>query len=115
MQPSGPTFVHVSHDPERAWDEIAPYVMYEAQTYAGFQTGGQHSTPMVDAETIDDLKNSPQYRVGTQDQELEAAQQVSPVGAVTFSPLAAGLPPDLSWASLELFASEVLPRLRPAA
>lgn len=113
MKPSGPTFVHVSHDPERAWDEIAPYVMYEAQTYAGFQTGGQHSTPMVDAETIDDLKNSPQYLVGTPDQVLEAAQQVSPVGALTFSPLAGGLPPDISWASLELFASEVLPRLRP--
>jgi alkanesulfonate monooxygenase SsuD/methylene tetrahydromethanopterin reductase-like flavin-dependent oxidoreductase (luciferase family) len=115
MTPSGPTFVHVSHDPERAWEEIAPYVMYEAQTYAGFQTGGQHSTPMVDAETIDDLKRSPQYLVGTPDQVLEAAQQVSPVGALTFSPLAGGLPPELSWASLELFASEVLPRLRPSA
>ena len=65
MAPSGPTFVHVSHDPERAWAEIAPYVLYEAQTYAGFQTGGQHSTPMVDADTLDDLKNSPQYLVGT--------------------------------------------------
>jgi alkanesulfonate monooxygenase SsuD/methylene tetrahydromethanopterin reductase-like flavin-dependent oxidoreductase (luciferase family) len=113
MRPSGPTFVHVSHDPERAWEEIAPYVMYEAQTYASFQTGGQHSTPMVDAETIDDLKNSPQYLVGTPDQVFEAAQQVSPMGALTFSPLAGGLPPDISWASLELFASEVLPRLRP--
>jgi hypothetical protein len=115
MRPSGPTFVHVSHDPERAWDEIAPYVLYEAQTYASYQTGGQHSTPMVDADTIDDLKSSPQYLVGTPDQVLEAAQQVSPVGALTFSPLAGGLPPDISWASLELFASEVLPRLRPEA
>lgn len=115
MTPSGPTFVHVSHDPERAWAEIAPYVLYEAQTYAGFQTGGQHSTPMVDAETIEDLKRSPQYLVGTPDQVVEAAEQVSPVGALTFNPLAGGLPPDLSWASLELFASDVLPRLRPAA
>ena len=59
MTPSGPTFVHVSHDPERAWAEIAPYVLYEAQTYASFQTGGQHSTPMVDAEGIEDLKKQP--------------------------------------------------------
>jgi len=115
MTPSGPTFVHVSHDPERAWEEIAPYVMYEAQTYAGFQTGGQHSTPMVDAETLDDLKRSPQYLVGTPDQVVEAAGKVSPMGALTFNPLAGGLPPDLSWASLELFASEVMPRIRPAA
>ena len=86
MAPSGPTFVHVSHDPERAWEEIAPYVMYEAQTYAGFQTGGQHSTPMVDAETLDDLKNSPQYLVGTPDQVVEAAGQVSPMGALDVQP-----------------------------
>jgi alkanesulfonate monooxygenase SsuD/methylene tetrahydromethanopterin reductase-like flavin-dependent oxidoreductase (luciferase family) len=115
MTPSGPTFVHVSHDPERAWAEIEPYVMYEAQTYAGFQTKGQHSTPMVDATSIDDLKNSPQYLVGTPDEVVAAAAQVSPMGALTFNPLAGGLPPDISWASLELFASEVMPRLRPAA
>ena len=115
MTPSGPTFVHVSHDPERAWEEIAPYVMYEAQTYAGFQTGGQHSTPMVDADTLDDLKRSPQYLVGTPDQIVEAAGKVSPTGALTFNPLAGGLPPDISWASLELFASEVMPRIRPPA
>lgn len=112
MTPSGPTFVHVSHDPERAWAEIEPYVMYEAQTYASFQTKGQHSTPMVDASTIDDLKNSPQYLVGTPDEVVAAAEQVSPMGALTFNPLAGGLPPDISWASLELFASEVMPRLR---
>ncbi|HEY3723573.1 MAG TPA: LLM class flavin-dependent oxidoreductase [Acidimicrobiia bacterium] len=112
MAPSGPTFVHVSHDPERAWAEIAPYVLYEAQTYASFQTGGQHSTPMVDAETVEDLKASPQYLVGTPDQIVEAAAHVSPMGALTFNPLAGGLPPDMSWASLELFASEVMPRLR---
>ena len=85
--------MHVTHDPERAWAEIAPYVLYEAQTYASFQTGGQHSTPMVDAETIEDLKASPQYLVGTPDQVVEAAGQVSPMGALTFNPLAGGLPP----------------------
>ena len=34
------------------------------------------------------------------------------MGALTFNPLAGGLPPDLAWASLELFAAEVLPGLR---
>jgi alkanesulfonate monooxygenase SsuD/methylene tetrahydromethanopterin reductase-like flavin-dependent oxidoreductase (luciferase family) len=115
MTPSGPTFVHVSHDPERAWAEIEPYVMYEAQTYASFQTKGQHSTPMVAAETIEDLKRSPQYVVGTPDDVVAAAEQVPPTGALTFNPLAGGLPPELAWASLELFASEVMPRIRPTA
>ena len=49
----GPTFVHVADDPERAWAEIGKYVLYEAQTYASYQTPGQHSTPGVKAETVE--------------------------------------------------------------
>ena len=44
-RPSGPTFVHVADDPEQAWAEIGPYVLYEAQTYASYQTPG----PALDA------------------------------------------------------------------
>jgi alkanesulfonate monooxygenase SsuD/methylene tetrahydromethanopterin reductase-like flavin-dependent oxidoreductase (luciferase family) len=114
MRPSGPTFVHVTHDPDRTWGLIGPYVLHEAQTYAQIQTGGQHSAPMVTAETLDELRASPQVLVGTPDDVLAAAEQVASGGALTFNPLAGGLPPDLAWPSLELFASEVLPRLRPA-
>ena len=115
MKPEGPTFVHVTHDPERAWEQIGEYVLYEAQTYAGFQTKGQHSTPMVNATSVEDLKASPQCVVGTPDEVVAIAAQVPATGALTFNPLAGGLPPDLAWESLELFASEVLPRIRPAA
>jgi len=111
MTPSGPTFVHVTRDPERTWAQIGPHVLYEAQTYAGFQTPGQHSTPMVAAETVEDLQASSQVLVGTPDEIVAAAAAVSPFGALTFNPLAGGLPPDLAWESLELFASEVVPRL----
>jgi alkanesulfonate monooxygenase SsuD/methylene tetrahydromethanopterin reductase-like flavin-dependent oxidoreductase (luciferase family) len=111
MTPSGPTFVHVAHDPERAWAQIGEYVLYEAQTYASFQTPGQHSTPMVQATTVEDLKASPQVLVGTPDEIVAAAAEISPMGAMTFNPLAGGLPPDLAWESLELFAAEVAPRL----
>ncbi len=113
MRPSGPTFVHATHDPDRTWAQIGPYVLSEAQTYASMQTGGQHSTPVVHAETIEDLKASPQVLVGTPDDIVSAAQTVAADGALTFNPLAGGLPPALAWESLELFAAEVLPRLRP--
>ena len=112
MRPSGPTFVHVTEDPDRTWDLIGPYVLHEAQTYAQIQTGGQHSAPMVTAETLDELRASPQVLVGTPDEILAAAEAVSSGGALTFNPLAGGLPPALAWPSLELFAAEVLPRLR---
>ena len=73
------------------------------------------STPRIDADTIDDLKQSDQIVVGTPDQVVAAAERIPMTGAMTFNPLAGGLPPDLSWPSLELFASDVLPRIRPAA
>ncbi len=107
----GPTFVHVAEDPERAWAEIGPYVLYEAQTYASYQTPGQHSTPGVKAESVDDLKRSPQFVVGTPAEVLARLEQVPADGSITFSPLAGGLPPDAAWRSLELFASDVLPHL----
>ena len=110
-----PGFVHVTHDPERTWAEIGEYLLYEAQTYASFQTPGQWSTPKVDAETVDDLKASAQIVVGTPDEVLEAARAIPPFGAMTFNPMAGGIPPRLAWESLELFAAEVLPRLRPDA
>jgi alkanesulfonate monooxygenase SsuD/methylene tetrahydromethanopterin reductase-like flavin-dependent oxidoreductase (luciferase family) len=113
LQPVGPTFVHVADDPDRAWAEIAKYVLYEAQTYASFQTPGQHSTPSVHASSVDDLKASPQYVVGTPDAVLARLREVPAQGGIVFNPLAGGLPSPLAWSSLELFAAKVLPRLRP--
>jgi alkanesulfonate monooxygenase SsuD/methylene tetrahydromethanopterin reductase-like flavin-dependent oxidoreductase (luciferase family) len=113
LQPVGPTFVHVADDPEKAWAEIGQYVLYEAQTYASFQTPGQHSTPGVQAKSVDDLKASRQYVVGTPDEVFARLQEVPDQGGIVFNPLAGGLPPALAWSSLELFAAKVLPRLRP--
>ncbi len=113
LEPVGPTFVHVADDPDRAWDDIGKFVLYESQTYASFQTPGQHSTPGVRAATVDDLKASPQYVVGTPDAVFDRLKDVPPMGGITFHPLAGGLPPALAWESLELFAAKVLPRLRP--
>jgi alkanesulfonate monooxygenase SsuD/methylene tetrahydromethanopterin reductase-like flavin-dependent oxidoreductase (luciferase family) len=113
MVPEGPTFLHVTDDPDKAWAEIGEYLLYETSTYASYQTQGQTSTPMVRAESIADLRNAPQIWVGTPDDIVERAAGVSPMGALNFNPLAGGLPPDLAWPSLELFASSVLPRLRP--
>ena len=111
IEPGGPTFVYVADDPERAWHEIGPYVLYDVQTYTSFQTPGQHSLPGVHARALDDLKRSPQYLVGTPDDVLAQLRALPPTAGVVFNPLAGGMPPDLAWPSLELFAEKVLPGL----
>ena len=112
IEPSGPTFIYVADDPDRAWAEIGPYVLSEVQEYTSFQTPGQHSLPGVHADSLDDLKRSPQYLVGTPDQVLDALRALPPSAGAVFNPLAGGTPPRLAWPSLELFAAKVLPGLQ---
>lgn len=115
--PNGPTFVHVTDDPERAWAEIGPFLLYETQTYASYQTPGQHSMPVVHADDLDGLRAATATLwVDTPDGILArladaAADPATAVHALNFHPLAGGLPPDLAWASLELFAAKVQPKI----
>lgn len=106
--PRGPGFVHVTRDPERAWALIGPHALYDATTYASWQTPGQRSAVDVHARTVDELRASGVYRVVTPDECLDLARAC---GNVTLHPLMGGIPPALGWESLELFAAEVLPRL----
>ncbi len=110
--PGGPGFVHVTDDPERDWARIAPHALYDAQTYAAWQTPDQRSQVHVDAVTADDVRRSGVYRVVTPDECLQIAAEH---GRVLLHPLMGGIPPALGWESLECFASKVLPRLRGGA
>jgi alkanesulfonate monooxygenase SsuD/methylene tetrahydromethanopterin reductase-like flavin-dependent oxidoreductase (luciferase family) len=110
--PGGPGFVHVSEDPERDWAKIGPHALYDAQTYAAWQTPGQRSQVHVDARTIDDVRRSGVYRVVTPDECVALAEET---GRVLLHPLMGGISPELAWSSLELFAAKVLPRIRPSA
>ncbi len=107
--PSGPGFVHVSADPERDWERIAPHALYDAQTYASWQTPDQRSQVHVQGQTADDVKRSGVYSVLTPDQCVDLAKET---GRLILHPLMGGMSPQLGWESLRLFESEVLPRLR---
>ena len=107
--PSGPGFVHVSDDPERDWARIAPHALYDAQTYASWQTPGQRSAVHVEARDAAELRRSGVYRVVTPEECVALAAET---GTVVLHPLMGGMDPALGWAGLELFATKVLPRLR---
>ena len=107
--PSGPGFVHVSEDPERDWERVGPHALYDAQTYAAWQTPDQRSQMHVEAQTIDDMKRSGAYQVLTPDQCVALANET---GRVILHPLMGGMSPELGWESLRLFEQKVLPRIR---
>lgn len=107
--PGGPGFVHVSDDPERDWKRIGPHALYDAQTYAAWQTPGQRSQVHVDAQSVDDVRKSGVYRVVTPDECVAIAKEF---GRVLLHPLMGGIAPELGWESLRLFEQKVLPRLQ---
>ncbi|HSS10359.1 MAG TPA: LLM class flavin-dependent oxidoreductase [Acidimicrobiales bacterium] len=113
--PSGPGFVHVSDDPERDWQRLAPYVLHDAGVYHSWQTPDIRSSVHVESPDLAGIKASGVYRVVTPDECVALADELGPFGSIVLHPLLAGMPPDLGWESLERFESKVMPRLRTAA
>jgi alkanesulfonate monooxygenase SsuD/methylene tetrahydromethanopterin reductase-like flavin-dependent oxidoreductase (luciferase family) len=107
--PGGPGFVHVSEDPERDWQRIAPHALYDASTYAAWQTPDQRSAMHVEATTLDQMKRSGVYAVMTPDDCVKLAEET---GRVILHPLMGGMSPELGWEGLRLFEKKVLPRIR---
>jgi alkanesulfonate monooxygenase SsuD/methylene tetrahydromethanopterin reductase-like flavin-dependent oxidoreductase (luciferase family) len=109
--PGGPGLVHVSEDPERDWALIGEHALYDARTYAAWQTPDQRSQVHVQGQSLDDVRKSGVYQVLTPDECVALAQRE---GRMILHPLMGGIPAKLGWESIELFTKKVLPRLRPA-
>jgi alkanesulfonate monooxygenase SsuD/methylene tetrahydromethanopterin reductase-like flavin-dependent oxidoreductase (luciferase family) len=109
--PSGPGFVHVTEDPERAWAQIERFAVHEAGTYDAWQTPGQRSSVHTTGKSRAELEASGIYWVVTPDQCVERAAALGAMGAIVLHPMMGGMDPALGWESLELFVDKVLPRL----
>jgi alkanesulfonate monooxygenase SsuD/methylene tetrahydromethanopterin reductase-like flavin-dependent oxidoreductase (luciferase family) len=108
MAPIGPLFVHVAEDPDRAWETIAPYAVYDVTTYNAWQTRDHDNVAASSATTADELRASGMWKVVTPDECIELARRD---GTVVVHPLMGGMPPELGWSSLELVSDRVLPAL----
>ncbi len=103
------TSAFVFEDPDRAWREIGPNLLYDAQMYAQW-LGESLSTSKSVASTVDELRaEAGAYRIFTPE---EAVAHVRASGVLLTQPLCGGVPPKLAWQSLELIATKVVPALR---
>ena len=109
--PGSATSAFVADDPDRAWSEIGPYLLHDANMYAAWLGSEGQAASKSDASTVAALRseNGP-YRIFTPE---DAITYVSQHGVLMLHPLCGGLPPKLAWPYLETFASRVLPRLSP--
>lgn len=106
---SGPAFVMVANDVERAWEEIGEYALFDAGSYDAWQDQGHDSSFRVrGAGAVDDVRRTGIYRVVTPDECIDLYREQ---GALTLHPLMGGIPAERAWEGLRLFEREVLPAL----
>jgi alkanesulfonate monooxygenase SsuD/methylene tetrahydromethanopterin reductase-like flavin-dependent oxidoreductase (luciferase family) len=109
--PTSIGMVHVSDDPERDWARIGPHAVFDASTYHAWARPDQRSALDVSGTTVDAVRASGVYRIVTPDECVALADELGPMGTMLFHPLMGGMPPEIGWEGLELFASKVAPRL----
>lgn len=114
LPPGTGEMIWVAEDPERAWSELAPYLLHDAVTYAGWQPAWQQGSAMQShATTLDGMKAEGLYKVLTPDECVSYAESLGANGNVLLYPLCGGIPEDLAWQGVELFDAKVRPRLSP--
>jgi alkanesulfonate monooxygenase SsuD/methylene tetrahydromethanopterin reductase-like flavin-dependent oxidoreductase (luciferase family) len=108
----GPLFVHVTDDPERAWATIAPHVVLESNEKTRWNRAAGVTSVYGQDEDEVTIRSSTKYRVVTPDECVVLAHELDAAGQhLVMTPLVTGLDPEIGWASLQLFADAVLPRL----
>jgi len=111
LAPGSGQMIFVSEDPERSWSEVGPHFLHDAMTYAGWQPPGHRSAVHSDATTVEALRAEGKYLILTPDACVERAKAEGAFSVFVHFPLCGGIPPELAWPSLELYADRVLPRL----
>ncbi len=108
-------FLYLAEDLDAAWQRIAPYAMHEMNGYGQWLAEAGATGPYRPIRDPDALRATGQYVLMTPDELIETARGLSGFDTILFHPLMGGMDPELSWASLRLFESKVLPALRATA
>jgi alkanesulfonate monooxygenase SsuD/methylene tetrahydromethanopterin reductase-like flavin-dependent oxidoreductase (luciferase family) len=102
--------VLLAEDPEQAWDELGPYLLHHTNAYGAWLTDAQGigAAAYRPAASVAELRDGHDYLILTPD---ELAAHLEPAGDfafVAFHPMVGGIPPELAWRGLHLFAEAFL-------
>ena len=103
------SFTFVADDVEQAWESIGPCALHDAAQYGRWAVEGgiAGSTGYEQAPDIETLRAGEHYRVLTPT-ALRAELAAAAFPFVMLNPMMGGIPPDVAWRSLRLFATDVL-------
>lgn len=104
--------VYLAHDPDRAWAQIMPYAMECNNFYAKAAQTAAQDVPQQEAATGDELRRQGLFPVMTPEECIAYCRAAPESMRIMVQPILGGMPPELSWESLELWANKVLPELK---
>ena len=111
----GPTYLHVTRDPEKTWEQVGRHVLHWIDSYAKYSAErnkkGQMSSAYQAGSSVEALKASPNFQIVTPEQCLKYAASYGPNDILRLAPLAGGIDPKIAWENIDLFEKEVLPHL----
>lgn len=112
LRETQPLFLFVSEDPDKAWADLADNLLYATNATATWaQERGVGDTPFKAAEDINELRANPTFQILTPAETIAFASKLGDNGELVVHPLMGGIDPDVSWSSLELIESQVIPAL----
>ncbi|MGW1029114.1 LLM class flavin-dependent oxidoreductase [Streptomyces sp. NPDC002577] len=100
--------VALAEDPDKGWEQMAPYFLHETNAYGTWHVPGDLTAPYRTVADVDELRATGQYRVLAPEQ-FAAELAASPYPFAQFHPLCGGMPIELAWSSLRLFERDVMP------
>ncbi|MCU1391842.1 MAG: hypothetical protein JWM34_270 [Ilumatobacteraceae bacterium] len=109
--PETVAMVHVSEDPDTAWDQFGHHFLHEATVYDSWQTADIHSAAHSEATTVEELRAEGKYQILTPDEAVERCREMGPFDALTMHPLCGGMPIEEAWSSIRLVAEAVIPEV----
>ena len=101
-------FDFIAEDPDKAWQEIGSYLLYDAMAYQAIGNSQRRSASEFTDADIEALRASGTYNIVTPEQALKRFEANQ---ALCVNPLAGGMPSEHGWRCLELYEAEVLPHL----
>lgn len=93
----------VEEDPDRAWEELAPHFLREAQEYASWRRDGVPRPGERPVQNVEDLKAAGRYEIVTPDELRARLKARGPEATPCLHPLCGGIPVERAWAGLERF------------
>jgi alkanesulfonate monooxygenase SsuD/methylene tetrahydromethanopterin reductase-like flavin-dependent oxidoreductase (luciferase family) len=89
----------VADNVDRAWDELGPYLLHDAQIYAQWNPGNETSAHISPADTVEQLRaTSKSHKIFSLE---EATAYVRDGNMLNLVPLCGGIPPAIAWPYLE--------------